>query len=121
MPTKNLLSGPVTKVARYVGGALGSDPKAKGKAIKEDPLLALAVGVGTTWIAGKILPRRIAGLGAALAAGYVTTKLAQRAERKAVADTKPKQLADTTKPRRAAVKPTVAKPALRARVRKPAE
>lgn len=65
-------------IGKTIGAALGGPIASKAN---KDPLTGIIVGAASMFIAKKLLPARIAGLGAALAAGYVTTKLAQRAER----------------------------------------
>ena len=75
------MSGPRTKVARVIGGALGGKAGKAGRKSADDPLIGAAVGAATMFVANRLLPRRIAAIGAAVAAGYVTRKLAQRAER----------------------------------------
>ena len=74
-----VIRNPAEKVASFVGRSLGG-PRASAA---ENPILSLAVGLATTWVARRVLPGRIVGLAAALAAGYITTKLTQRAERMA--------------------------------------
>lgn len=80
------LTGPVTKIGRAIGGTLAgkSGGGKAGKAARaqaEDPVIGAVVGAATLFVANKLLPRRVAAIGAAVAAGYVTRKLAQRAER----------------------------------------
>lgn len=65
-------------IGKAIGAALGGTVASK---TNKDPLTGIIVGAASMFIARKLLPARIAGIGAALAAGYVTTKLAQRAER----------------------------------------
>jgi hypothetical protein len=67
-------------IGRVVGAALGG---AIGKQNNGNPLIGAAVGAVTLMAARRLLPARIAGLGAAVAAGYLTRKFAQRAERRA--------------------------------------
>lgn len=66
-------------IGKAIGAALGGTVANKAS---KDPLTGIIVGTASMFIAKRLLPARIAGIGAALAAGYVTTKLAQRAERK---------------------------------------
>jgi hypothetical protein len=65
-------------IGKAIGATLGG---AVANKTSRDPLTGIIVGAASMFIAKKLLPARIAGIGAALAAGYVTTKLAQRAER----------------------------------------
>ena len=65
-------------IGKAIGAALGG---AVANKTSRDPLTGIIVGTASMFIAQRLLPARIAGIGAALAAGYVTTKLAQRAER----------------------------------------
>ena len=65
-------------IGKAIGAALGGTVASKAS---RDPLTGIIVGTASMFIAKRLLPARIAGIGAALAAGYVTTKLAQRAER----------------------------------------
>lgn len=80
------LAGPASKIGRAIGGTLAGKiggGKA-GKAAREradDPIIGAVVGAASLYVAGKLLPRRVAAIGAAVAAGYVTRKLAQRTER----------------------------------------
>ena len=79
-----VIRNPVEKIARYVGSSLGNDAKdgePRRNLAVDNPLVSVAVGLATTWLARRVLPARIVGLGAALAAGYITTKLTQRMER----------------------------------------
>lgn len=59
---------------------------ATGAAINKEqrgsPLTGAAVGFASMAVARKFLPARFAALGATLAAGYLTKKLAERAERR---------------------------------------
>lgn len=59
---------------------------ATGAAINKEqhgsPVTGAAVGFATMAVARKFLPARFAVLGATLAAGYLTKKLAERAERR---------------------------------------
>lgn len=65
-------------IGKAIGAALGGTVANKAS---KDPLTGIIVGTATMFVAKRLLPVRLAGIGAALAAGYVTTKLAQRAER----------------------------------------
>ena len=66
-------------IGRMVGAALGG---AIGKEKNADPVKGAVIGAATMFVARRMLPRRVAAIGAAVAAGYVTRKLAQRAERR---------------------------------------
>jgi hypothetical protein len=66
-------------IGRLVGAALGG---AISKEQHKDPVKGAIIGAATMFVARKLLPARVATLGAAVAAGYVTRKLAQRAERR---------------------------------------
>lgn len=76
------MKGPVAVIGQVVGAALGG---AISKEQHNDPVKGALIGMATMAVARRLLPGRIAGLGAAVAAGYVTRKLAQRAERRAAA------------------------------------
>ncbi len=76
------MKGPVAVIGQVVGAALGG---AISKEQHNDPVKGALIGMATMAVARRFLPARIAGLGAAVAAGYVTRKLAQRAERRAEA------------------------------------
>jgi hypothetical protein len=65
-------------IGKAIGAALGGTVANKAS---KDPLTGIIVGTATMFVAKRVLPARLVGIGAALAAGYVTTKLAQRAER----------------------------------------
>lgn len=80
------MKGPLPMIGRIVGGALGGR---QGKGHSHDPLASMVIGTVTMVVARKLLPARVAALGAAVAAGYVTRKLAQRAERRAKSPTPP--------------------------------
>lgn len=74
-----MAKGPTDMIGRLVGAALGG---AISKEQHKDPVKGAIIGAATMFIARKLLPARVATLGAAVAAGYVTRKLAQRAERR---------------------------------------
>jgi hypothetical protein len=74
------MKGPVPMIGRIVGAALGG---AISKQQHNDPVKGAIIGAATMFVARRFLPARIATLGAAVAAGYVGRKLAQRAERRA--------------------------------------
>lgn len=76
------MKGPVAVIGQIVGAALGG---AISKEQHADPIKGAVIGMVTMVVARKLLPARVAVLGAAVAAGYVTRKLAQRAERQAAA------------------------------------
>lgn len=67
------MKGPVPMIGRVVGAALGG---AIGKQNNENPIIGAAVGAVAMVAARKLLPARVAVLGAAVATGYVTRKLA---------------------------------------------
>ncbi len=77
-------------LARRAGGAIGGGAGRAARKAADNPIANAAIGFAATWVAGKLLPRRFAGIGAALVAGYATRKLAQRQEnvtaREAAAD-----------------------------------
>lgn len=79
------MSKVVTTVGRVIGGVIAGKAGAKARRQSNDPVVGAAVGAAAMFVAGKLLPRRLTGIGAALAAGYVARKLAQRADRIAVA------------------------------------
>lgn len=74
-----MAKGPVDMIGRLVGAALGG---AISKEQHKDPVKGAIIGAATMFVARKVLPARVATLGAAIAAGYVTRKLALRAERR---------------------------------------
>ncbi len=74
------MKGPVAVIGQIVGAALGG---AISKEQHNDPVKGAVIGMVTMVVARKFLPARVATIGAAVAAGYVTRKLAQRAERRA--------------------------------------
>lgn len=74
-----MAKGPTDMIGRLVGAALGG---AISKEQHKDPVKGAIIGAATMFVARKLLPARVATLGAAVAAGYVTRKLAQRAERR---------------------------------------
>lgn len=73
------MKGPVAVIGQIVGAALGG---AISKEQKTDPVKGAVIGVVTMFVARKLLPARVATLGAAIAVGYVTRKIAQHAERR---------------------------------------
>ncbi|MFM6854103.1 MAG: hypothetical protein ACKOUM_08485 [Sphingopyxis sp.] len=75
---KDELKGPGAMIGKLVGAALGGTISKK---TEHDPLLGAAIGAVSMVVAKRLLPARLATIGAAVAAGYVTRKLAQRAER----------------------------------------
>ena len=74
-----MAKGPVDMIGRLVGAALGG---AISKEQHKDPVKGALIGAATMAIARRLLPARVATLGAVIAAGYVTRKLARRAERR---------------------------------------
>ena len=76
------MKGPVAVIGQIVGAALGG---AISKEQHADPVKGAVIGMATMFIARRFLPARIATIGAAVAAGYVTRKMAQRAERREAA------------------------------------
>ena len=76
------MKGPVAVIGQVVGAALGG---AISKEQHADPVKGAVIGMVTMVVARKFLPARVATIGAAVAAGYVTRKLAQRAERREAA------------------------------------
>ncbi len=64
---------------------------ATGAAINKEqrgnPLTGAAVGFVTMAVARRVLPVRFAAMGATIAAGYLTKRLADRAERRAASET----------------------------------
>ncbi|MEQ1689488.1 MAG: hypothetical protein ABL874_13030 [Sphingopyxis sp.] len=79
----------MSKIGRALGGSLGGKAGKAARAQAEDPIIGAVVGAASLFVATKLLPRRVAAVGAAVAAGYVTRKLAQRAERVAARETDP--------------------------------
>lgn len=100
----------VSNVGRLIGGIIAGKAGAKARNASGDPLLGAAVGAATVYVAGKLLPRRLAGIGAAVAAGYVTRKLAQRAERLAQHGKHPRRAGPPQASPRKRVKARPAKP-----------
>lgn len=76
------MKGPVAVIGQLVGAALGG---AISKEQHADPVKGAVIGMVTMVVARKFLPARVATIGAAVAAGYVTRKMAQRAERREAA------------------------------------
>ncbi len=76
------MKGPVAVIGQVVGAALGG---AISKEQHADPVKGAVIGMVTMVVARRFLPARVATIGAAVAAGYVTRKLAQRAERREAA------------------------------------
>lgn len=76
------MKGPVVVIGQIVGAALGG---AISKEQHTDPVKGAVIGMVTMVVARKLLPARVATIGAAVAAGYVTRKIAQRAERREAA------------------------------------
>lgn len=76
------MKGPVAVIGQIVGAALGG---AISKEQRADPVKGAVIGAATMFVARRFLPARVATLGAAIAAGYVTRKLSQRAERREAA------------------------------------
>ncbi len=67
-------------IRQVVGAVLGS---AISKEQNASPVKGALIGMATMAVAKRFLPLRVAGLGATVAAGYITKKLADRAERRA--------------------------------------
>ena len=76
------MKGPMAVIGQVVGAALGG---AISKEQHTDPVKGAVIGMVTMVVARKLLPARVATIGAAVAAGYVTRKIAQRAERREAA------------------------------------
>ncbi|NCP10465.1 MAG: hypothetical protein GW859_00665 [Sphingomonadales bacterium] len=66
-------------IGKLIGAATGA---AINKEQHGNPITGAVVGFATMAVARRFLPVRIAGLGATIAAGYLTKKLADRAERR---------------------------------------
>src|SRR3546814_17363523 len=64
-------------IGRIVGGALG---RAIGKQKGNHPVAGAVIGAGALFAALRLFPQRYAALAAWAAAGYLTNKLAARAE-----------------------------------------
>ncbi len=69
-------------IGRIVGAALGG---AISKEQHSDPVRGAIIGAAAMFVARRILPARMATVGAAVAAGYIARKLGQRAERREAA------------------------------------
>ncbi|MEQ1725414.1 MAG: hypothetical protein ABL882_05770 [Sphingopyxis sp.] len=81
MTKPSKLAGGASKIGRVVGGSLGGKAGKAARKQVENPVIGAVVGAASLFVANKVLPKRIAAVGAAIAAGYVTRKLAQRTER----------------------------------------
>jgi hypothetical protein len=73
-------------LGRMAGAAAGA---VFSKQQQADPIKGAIIGAATMFVARRLLPARIAGIGATLAAGYVAKKLADRAAAKAGGGTAP--------------------------------
>ncbi|MEQ1687279.1 MAG: hypothetical protein ABL874_01765 [Sphingopyxis sp.] len=81
MTKSSRLAGGASRIGRALGGSIGGKASKAARKETENPVIGAVVGAATLFVANKLLPRRVAAVGAAIAAGYVTRKLAQRAER----------------------------------------
>ena len=80
MPKPPIVTRSAEALARRAGGAIGGGAGKAARKAADNPLASAAIGFAATWVAGKMLPRRFVGIGAALVAGYAARKLAQRQE-----------------------------------------
>ncbi len=69
-------------ISQIAGALLGG---AVGKERDNNPVAGAIIGTATMMVARRLLPARFAGMGAMIAAGYVSKKLKERADRKAQA------------------------------------
>ncbi|MCC7393730.1 MAG: hypothetical protein IT553_02620 [Sphingomonadaceae bacterium] len=97
MPKPPIITRSAEALARRAGGAIGGGAGKAARKAADNPIANAAIGFAATWVAGKLLPRRFAGIGAALVVGYATRKLAQRHENTTARDAPP---AAPTPPRR---------------------
>ncbi len=84
-------------LGRMAGAAIGA---IMSKEQHGDPVKGALIGAATMFVARRLLPVRIAGIGATLAAGYIAKKFADR--EMARADAPPRAARKTRAPRRAA-------------------
>ncbi len=82
-------------IGRMVGAAVGAMVNKERQA---DPVKGALIGAVTMFVARRLLPARIAGIGATLAAGYVAKKLADRESARSESESSAPQ---ATPPRRA--------------------
>lgn len=66
-------------IGKLIGATLGGAVNSQRNA---NPVPGAIIGAAAMTVARRVLPARFAVLGAAVATGYVTRKLAQRAERR---------------------------------------
>jgi hypothetical protein len=66
------MAGVLGRMAGAAIGAMFSSEK------KTDPVKGALIGAATMFVASRLLPARIAGIGATLAAGYIAKKCADR-------------------------------------------
>jgi hypothetical protein len=92
-------------LGRMAGAAAGA---VFSKQQSADPIKGALIGAATMFVARRLLPARIAGIGATLAAGYVAKKLADRAAAKAEEPAAPKRTKRRRAPARAAATGTPA-------------
>lgn len=69
-------------ISQIAGALLGG---AVGKERDNNPVAGAIIGTATMMVARRLLPARFAGMGAMIAAGYVSKKLKERADRRAQA------------------------------------
>jgi hypothetical protein len=113
------MAGMLGRMAGAAIGAMFSQER------RSDPVKGALIGAATMFVARRILPARIAGIGATIAAGYVAKKLADREivrqERPAAAPTKrPKRRAAARQSGPAGSDRTVAPTARSTKVPQPA-
>jgi hypothetical protein len=85
-------------LGRMAGAAAGA---VFSKQQQADPIKGAIIGAATMFVARRLLPARIAGIGATLAAGYVAKKLADRAAAQPAGDPAPKRARRPRLPARA--------------------
>ncbi|MCU0728716.1 MAG: hypothetical protein MUF41_01220 [Sphingopyxis sp.] len=77
------MAGLLGKIIGVAGTTLGAAVGgAEASRRKHNPVAGAVVGTAVMAVARRVLPRSLVGIGAAVATGYVTRKLAQRAERR---------------------------------------
>ncbi len=100
----------VNNVGRMIGGAVAGGVTGAGQRSLGDSVVGAAVGAATMFVARRVLPPRVATLGAAIVAGYVSHKLAVRADRLAQQDGQAAPPARRIAPPRKRAKARPAKP-----------
>ncbi len=84
---------------RVAGAAIGA---MMSKEQRGDPVKGALIGAATMFVARRLLPVRIAGIGATIAAGYIAKKFADREMAKDDAPPRPERKARTSRRRKTA-------------------